>query len=488
MSSPMTLRRSVTGRRVLALAIILSALPVCPARAQSETSALGSLRQSMSVDVLTNPFLGGVATDPLTPEPIQLSLVDAIKRALEHNLGVLLQQQNVRTAEGVRWRALSELLPTVSGKVGESRQKISLEAFGFTGFAGVPPLIGPFNVFDARVYLTQPIVDLSATYDAKAGNALLHAEQQNLKSARDLVVLVAANLYLRTIAAQSRIEATRAQSDTAQALHRTAVDLKDAGLSPGIDVLRAQVQVQTQRQRLTAAENDLEKQKLQLARAIGLPLGQRFDLTDRVPYSALPEMSMDDAFQRAYSTRADYQAAKARFDAARALRQAASNERLPALVVDADYGAIGQTFEGAKGTFSVVANVRMPIFDAKRVQARIAETDAAMKQRESELADFKARIDYEVRAAFLDLKAADEQVETTQSAVTLANEELKQARDRFAAGVTSNIEVVQAQESVANATESYISSLYAHNLAKASLARALGVAEEAVGTFLGGAR
>ncbi len=492
MSTPMTLRRAC-GRCAIALAVVLfpDFLRAADAAAQSEPSdraSQGAIRQSTPVDIALNPFLGGVPADTLTPDSLPLSLVDAIRRALQHNLGVLLQEQNVRLAEGGRWRALSELLPTLSGKVGESRQKISLEAFGFTGVAGFPPLIGPFNVFDARVYLTQPIVDLAAAYDAKAGSALLDAERLSLKNARDLVVLVAANLYLRSISAQSRIEATRAQYETAQALHKTAVDLKSVGLSPGIDVLRAQVQVQTQRQRLTAAQNELEKEKLQLARAIGLPLGQQFELTDRVPYSALPAMSMEESFQRAYGSRADYQAAKARLDAARALRQAAWNERLPALQVDADYGTIGQTFDGAKGTFSVAANVRMPLFDAKRVQARVREADAALGQRESELADFRARIDYDVRAAFLDVKAAEEQVETTQSAVTLANEELKQARDRFAAGVTSNIEVVQAQESVATATESYISSLYAHNLAKASLARALGVAEESVGTLLGGSR
>jgi outer membrane protein TolC len=134
----------------------------------------------------------------------------------------------------------------------------------------------------------------------------------------------------------------------------------------------------------------------------------------------------------------------------------------------------------------MAANVRIPLFDGGKTTARRIETSSALRQREAELADFRSRVEYEVRTSLLDLRAADQQLQAAQSNVQLASDELQQARDRFGAGVASNLEVTQAQEAVAGASETYISALYSHNLAKASLARSLGVAETAVMTYLGG--
>jgi outer membrane protein TolC len=299
-------------------------------------------------------------------------------------------------------------------------------------------------------------------------------------------VLVAVNLYLQTIAAASRVDMSRAQQDTADALFRQAQDLKSSGIVAGIEVLRAQVQLQTQRQRLIAAENDFEKLKLQLARAIGLPVAQPFELTDKIPYAPMPALRLQDALARALAARPDYLAAQSRLEAARADRRAATGALLPSLHFDADFGAIGQTFETSHSTYTLAATVRVPVFDGGRTTARRIETESAVKQREAELSDFKGQIEYEVRAAFLDVRAADQQREAAQANVKLASDELQQARDRFGAGVSSNIEVTQAQEAVAAASDAYIAALYAHNLAKASLARALGVAETAVSNYLRG--
>jgi outer membrane protein TolC len=154
--------------------------------------------------------------------------------------------------------------------------------------------------------------------------------------------------------------------------------------------------------------------------------------------------------------------------------------------VDADYGTIGQTFASAHSTYTMMANIRIPVFDAGRTTARRIETASALRQREAELADFRNRVEYDVRSALLDLRAADQQLQAAQTNVQLAGDELQQARDRFAAGVAGNLEVTQAQEAVASASDTYVSALYSHNLAKASLARALGIAESAVTAYLGG--
>ncbi len=431
----------------------------------------------------TNPFFGSVPQGSVSAEPLPLSVKDAVDRALKNNLGLLLQEESASAAKGARWRALADLLPDVSGGVTERRQVINLEAFGFQV---KPSIVGPFNVFDARVFLSQPIIDISAVNSAHAAAANLKAEQYGIKSARDLVVLVAVNLYLETVAADSRVTMTRAQQDTAEALFQQAQDLKAGGIVAGIDVLRAQVQLQTQRQRLIAAENEAQKLKLQLARAIGLPIGQPITLTDKIPYAPLPGLTLEDALSRAFSTRPDYLAAQSRLEAAQASRRAANAALFPSLHFDGDFGTIGQTVDTAHSTYTIGANLRVPIFDGGRTTARRIETEAALRQREAEVADFKSRVEYEVRSAFLDVRAADQQLQAAQANVQLASDELQQARDRFGAGVATNIEVTQAQESVAAASEAYIEALYAHNLAKASLARALGIAESAVSSYLGG--
>jgi outer membrane protein TolC len=296
------------------------------------------------------------------------------------------------------------------------------------------------------------------------------------------------NLYLEAVAGASRIEAAHAQQETAQTLFQQASDMKAAGVVAGIDVLRAQVQVQNGRQRTIRAENDFEKAKLQLARAIGLPPGQPFTLTDRIPYAPLAEVTLEAALKTAFESRADYLAARERVAAAESAQRAASAERLPTLRLDADYGAIGQTPSDAHSTFRVAAMVRVPIFDAGRSTAHRLESGADLQRRRAELEDFRGRVEYDVRAALLDVGAARQQLEAAQANVTLAGQELEQARDRFAAGVAGNLEVAQAQEAVAGASDSYIAALYAHNLAKASLARAVGTTEQSVMTFLGGSK
>jgi outer membrane protein TolC len=436
----------------------------------------------------TNPFLGGVPSGTPTAETLQLTIADAIARALEHNLGVLLAEQRVGRARGARWTALSGLLPEVTGRLAETRQKVNLDAFGFPLPAGIPSLVGPFNVFDARVYISQPIFDLHALNDARAERHNLAAAEYSYRSARDLVVLVAANAYLQALAANARAASARAQLETSEALFQQAGDLKQGGLVAGIDVLRAQVQMNADRQRGTAARNDAEKARLRLARVIGLPIGQRFALSDDIPPVPAPDLTLEAALERAYAARPDYQAALEHVRAAEAARRAIVGDALPSVRVTADYGRIGRTAGGARGTFSLAGAVDVPIFEGGRTRARLAEADADLRDRQSQAEDLRAAIYYEVQSALLDLQATRDQLDVAVSARDLAAQQLTQARDRFAAGVGTNVEVVQAQQAVALASEQYIAALYGYDVAKALLARDLGVAEDAVRQYLGGSR
>ncbi|MGO9095765.1 MAG: TolC family protein [Bryobacteraceae bacterium] len=432
-----------------------------------------------------NPFAGGTPSGQPVAGSLALTLSDALDRGLKYNLGVVLGQQGTRTAEAARLRAIGALLPNVGIHVSELSQQLNLAALGFTGFPGIPQILGPFNVVDTRATVTSPVLDLAARYGTQAGSAGVKAAQASYEDARDVVVLVVGNLYLRAVAGQARIETVRAQLATAEALYQRAADMKKAGVVPAIDVLRAQVEMQSQQQRLIYYRNEFEKQKLELARAIGLALGQQFELAGRLSYSAPPSLGFEQALEDAYRTRSDYRGAQALLSAAESARRAARAQRYPTVSVEADYGDIGPGPQQSHGTYTAGASLNIPVFQGERVNAAVLEADALVERRRAELEDLRGAIQYQVRTAFLDLAAASDQVKVAESAKDLAGQELAQAQDRFTAGVVDNLEVVQAQQAVAIANENYIDSLYAYSLGKVSLARSLGGADQKARQFLG---
>jgi outer membrane protein TolC len=433
-----------------------------------------------------SPVLGGIPTGTATPGVIPLSLSEVLKRGLQYNLGIALSTQSIRAARGARLVALSELLPRLTMGLRDAGQQTNLEALGFQGFPGMPTVIGPYNVFDVRAFVTQSVLNFPALNRWRAQGENIKAAEFSDLDARDLVVFVCGNLYMQAVASSSRIDATRAQVATAQALYNLALDQKAAGVVPGIEVLRSQVELQAQQQRLIVAEDQFAKDKLTLARAIGLPLGQEFSLAEGMPYTPFPAMSLEDAMARAYLDRPDYQSVLALVRAAESTKRAASAGRLPSLDFGADYGISGQRPWDSHGTFTVLANLRIPIFQGRLIEGQVEEAEALLRQRQAQAEDLRGRIYYDVRNAFLDLKAADDRVQVAQSAIKLADEQVSQAQDRFGAGVASNIEVVQAQEALASASENYISSLFAHSTAKLALARALGASSESYEQFLRG--
>ena len=467
--------------------LVLVLLLATPAAAQPRTDI-----QTQVTPAVTT-FLGGVPTGTATHEVVTITVLDAIVRALQHNLGVLLAEDGVGRARGVRWKMLSELLPNVNGRITETRQKVNLQAFGF-GSPGVPTLpgfpniIGPFNIFDGRVSVSQSVLDFAALNDARAETHNVEAARLTWLSARDFVVNVAGTLYIHALGSRARAESARAQQQTAQVLYDQALNLKQNGLVAGIDVLRAEVQLSTETQRATVNANEFEKAKLQLARAIGLPLGQDFALDDNLPQLPMSNLTIDSAIEAAYRTRTDYQAALERVRAAEATRRAAATSLLPSLRVNADYGDIGLSASDAQFTYAVSGIVSIPIFQGGRFRAKLAEADADLRQRRAEAEDLRASIYYEVRTAFLDLEATAQQLKTATRARDLAAQQLVQARDRFAAGVASNIEVVQAQEAVAIANEQFISAQYGYDLAKGRLLKGIGTGEALLRQLLGGVR
>lgn len=485
----------MTRRRTsLIFGLALLALAAMPARAQSGSSGGSTTTYSPATNVVgpgttgvqaQSPYSGSVPT-PLVPGVLSLSLQEAIDRGLKQNLGLLLSNEDIRSARGERWTQLSKLLPNVTTQSNVAASQVDLATFGFS-IPGFPQVVGPFSYFDSRASMTQTLFDWKAINKTRSAVQGIESAKYTYKDARDLVILAVGYTYLQAIAGEARIETADAQVKTAQALSDQASDQLKAGTSPAIDALRAKVELQTRQQQLIAARNDFAIEKLTLSRVIGLAPGQQFELSDKSLYQPLEGMAAEEAVRRAYASRSDYQAAMAELRAAEFSRKAAVAGYFPTLTFSGDYGVAGKHPEtNAHGVFDVSGSLNIPIFQGGSVHGDVLKAEAQVAQSRERMENLRGQIDADVRTALLNLESSAQQVKVAESNVGLAEETLRQSRDRFSAGVTDTVEVVQSQEIVASAHENYISSLYAYNYAKISLARSLGLAEESVKEYFKG--
>jgi len=483
------------GSGVRKLTVVASALLFCVPvlLAQSGAAvenlpgvAIGANNETSAALEEQSPYLGGVPAGTAVPGVLPISLEQAVQRGLKQNLGVLLSTDSVTAAQGQRWQMLSALLPRAVTETSLNTHQLDLKATIGVHIPNVPPVIGPFSVFDTRAYVNQTVFDWQSIERARSSSQQVKAAQYTYRNARDLVVFAVASNYLLAVADKARVTSARSERDTAKALYQQTFDQNKAGVAAAVDVLRSEVELQARQQELIVAGNNLAKQKLVIARMIGLPEGQAFELTSKAAYQALATMSLPQALEFAYVHRPDYQSALVRLQSAQLQRKAAAAERYPSISVQGDYGDIGVTPATSHGTVDAAAVLKVPIFEGGRIHGDVLAANAALSQARQQLANLRAQIDQDVRDAFLDLEASSAQVSVEQNAITLANETLRQSRDRFASGVTDNIEVVQAQESLADANDSYIASLYSYNVAKISLARSMGVAESDYALYLKG--
>lgn len=449
------------------------------------TTSVNTINPTLQV---SGSFAGSALSPAALPFSGRLSLREAVERGLVYNLGAVGMAQAVRQARGQQIVARSSLLPNLNGALREYDEKLSLKAQGLGSIPGLgaslPAVIGPFNYFDLRATLTQTVADMTALNNYRSSKEIVRANEFAAEDARDLVVFAVGGAYLQAIAAAARVESVRAQLETATALYRQNAQKRSVGLLAQTDVNRSQVQALTQQQRLISLQNDLAKQKINLARLVGLPASDRYALSEDIPFSATAPIALEEALKQALMKRADLKAAEAQTQAARFSQSAARAGYLPSFSVSADYGVIGTRPGQSNGTFTVVGTLRIPIWQGGRVAGDIEQADAALTQRRAEREDLRGKIEGDIRDAYLDLDAAGSQVELAVKNVQVTKETLDLTRQRFDAGVTDNVEVVQAQESVAGANLDYINSVFAHNLAKLSLARAIGGAAESLPQFL----
>ncbi|MGB9514489.1 MAG: TolC family protein, partial [Candidatus Acidiferrum sp.] len=348
----------------------------------------------------------------------------------------------------------------------------------------IPSVIGPFNYIDVRAHLSQTVLDLTALNNYRAMNDVTRANRYSAQDARDLIVLAVGGAYLQATAAKARLAAEQAQVEAANAVYQQSVQQFSQGVLAKVDADKNQVQLLTEQQRLLSLQNDYAKQKINLARMIGLPPNDQYELTDEIPYSAALPITVDDALKQAFDQRADLKAADAQLRAAERARSAARAERYPSVGVTADFGGIGVTPSQLQTTYTATANVKIPIWQGGRVEGDVEQADATLVQRRAEYDDLKGQIESDVRSAFLDLQAAASQVEVAQKNLEVSREAAELTHQKLVAGVSTTVDYTQAQESTTTAQFDYINAVFAHNIAKLSLARAMGRAAKELPEFL----
>ncbi len=438
------------------------------------TTSVNTLNPSVQI---SGPYTGSAPSTAVMPFNGKLSLQDALRRGLAYNLGAVGLAQAVRQSGAQAAVARSALLPNLNGSLNETVEQVDLAASGLrinVPFFRIPQVVGPFNFFDLQVSLNQVLANMTALNNYRAAGATARASRFSLQDARDLITLAVGGAYLQVLAAQARLDAAQTQLATANAVFHQSTEQHAHGVVGKLSVDQNQVRTLIQRQQIITLRNDLAKQKINLARLAGLPPNPSYVLTDTFSFRPAPVRTVEEAVAQAEQQRADLKAAQAQVVAAEKALAAARSERLPSLALSSAYEVIGLNPSQAHGAFTVAGTLSVPIYQGGRISSDIVQAQAVLAQRRAELADLRGQIEAQVRQVYLDLEAAAGQVEVARKNLDVARETLDMTRARMQAGVINTLEVVQAQQTVASAQLDLIDSVFAHNLAKLSLARSLG--------------
>lgn len=452
---------------------------------QSSTPPPGSSVNALSTQIqVQGSYSGSIPGKDVPSGTMILTLEDAVRRGLATNLGVVDAGTASTQARAQRLQALSALLPNISASVAEVGAKVNLAAEGFSASTlgssasfSFPTTVGPYRYFDLHGSLQQNVMDFTAIHNLRSADRSAEAAGLNARQAREEVVLAVVGVYLQLMATQAQVEQQQIEVQYAEATYKQAQAQSDAGNKAPIDANRSLVELQTERQRLRSQQGDLSKQKNQLARIIGIPLGLDVQLTEKLLPLESEISGLDQAIRTAWTQRQDLKASEAQLRGAEEARKAAGAEHLPTASINGQFGLQGVGPDSASGVFQAAATLSMPIFQGGRIRADTIQADAAVTQRRAELADERGAVELDVRNAYIDLGVANDQVATAEANRKLALETLQQSQDRFAAGVADSVEVVNSQEALAAANHDYVSSLFSQYLSRIALAHAMGEAE-----------
>jgi outer membrane protein TolC len=423
-------------------------------------------------------FLYAAPLGAQAPAPMRLSFAEAVRRAAGEAPAVELAGLRTDAAVARVRQARGALLPSLSFAGGWLNRDFNSQAQGIS-FPGVPTIIGPFSAYDARFRVTQTLFDVSSFARVRAARAQVTASTAEGNAVAEGAAAGAALAYLRIARAAAQVTARQADSVVAADLVGLAQAQKNAGVSASIDVTRARTQLVSAAGALLVARNQLDRARIDLARTLGLdpwtPIAITDTLAATLPTADLPA-SADALVALALARRPDLAAELARGDAARTARSAITAERLPRIDVAGDYGVSGLTPSTSVGTRSIGVQVSIPILDGFRREGRAAEQSVVARESEVRARDLRQQIAADVEGALLDLASAEAQQVIAAERLRLAADELAQARERFAAGVAGNIEVIDGQASLLRARDTDIDARFGAATARVALARAAGLA------------
>ncbi len=411
------------------------------------------------------------AMEPELPPELRLSLHDAIGAAMENNPTLQLSRARAEEAEGAARVSRGPLLPNLSGTVSRTNETIFLGAIGLSGISD------PIDLFDARVRLTQNLFSLSLIQQWRAGKAGAEAAASDAEVTRRDTMALIGLLYMEALRAEAAVKASEANVDLSRQLLALAQDRKAAGLATHLDVTRAQVQMENEKQRLLVAQNQRDRTKLNLIRSLGIGRDVHLVLTDALALVEVEQPSPAEALAAARAQRVELQTQALREKFASLTLRSVQSELIPSLSVNANYGRIGNKVDDTEGTRFIGLALSVPFFDGGSRQGRIAQSLSRIRQEEIRRRDLSQQIDFEVRDALLTLASTRQQVAVSEVGLQLALQELELARQRFEAGFANNIEVTNAQTSVVRARDNAIEALFNFNAARINLARAKGEME-----------
>ena len=417
------------------------------------------------------------------PPQLKLSLRDAIQAAIDNNVNVRLLKERIAAAQAHANTSLGALLPNVGGYLNGRNQTVNLAAFGLpadrlAALGLTRSVTEPFEVYDARATLVQNIFSLSLIQRwraAKSGVDVADLEAEVTK--RDVMATVGL-MYIEALRADEAVKAREADNELSRQLLKLARDRKAAGVATGLDVTRQEVQLENNTQRLLVSQNEQESARLNLIRALGIAFDIRLVLTDELKFVPIETQAPEQALLTAREQRLELRAQENRQRLASLSLSSVTSERIPSLSLNGDYGWIGLKPEDALSTRSIGLTLSVPIFDGGQRESRISETRSRVRQESIRMKDVSDQVTLEVRNALLTLESSTQQVGVAARGMELALKELTFAKDRFAAGLTTNIEVTNAQTSVARARDNQIEALFRFNASRINLARAKGEIEK----------
>lgn len=440
--------------------------------------AFGVLLTVMFLCVMSPGHVVAEEQEAVAPE-LRLSLRDAIQAAVDNNVNVRLLKERIAAAQAQTNTSFGALLPNVGGYLTGRHQTVNLAAFGLpadrlSGLGLTRSVTDPFEVYDARATLVQNIFSLSLLQRWRAAKSGLDVAGLEAEVTKRDVMATVGLLYIEVLRADEAVKARLTDIELSQQLLKLARDRRTAGVATGLDVTRQEVQLENNKQRLLVSQNDQESARLNLIRALGIAFDVRLTLTDELKFVPPVTQRVEEALVTAREQRLELRAQETRQRLATLSLSSVTSERIPSLSLNGDYGWIGLKPDEAMTTRSIGLTLSIPIFDGGQREGRISENRSRVRQESIRMKDVSDQVTLEVRNALLTLESSTQQVAVAEKGLELALKELTFAKDRFAAGLVTNIEVTNAQASVARARDNQIEALFRFNASRINLARAKG--------------